>query len=84
MLNFQITITLVLFTFVPVMIDPAIWMMVQHLDGQAGLLGDIFTLLPPLPILFIGIFTSYQAVMNAVRALTDKPVRYPLSIPFVR
>ena len=84
-LNFQITITLVLFTFVLLlMIAPAVWMMVQQLDGQTGLLGDIFTILPPLPILFIGIFTSYQAVMNTVRALSDKPIRYPLSIPFVR
>lgn len=84
-LNFQITITLVLFAFVLVlMVAPAVWMMVQHLDGEAGLLGDIFTLLPPLPILFIGVFTSYQAVMNTFRALTDKPIRYPLSIPFVK
>ena len=84
-LNFQITITLVLFAFVLVlMIAPAVWMLVQRLDGEAGLLGDIFTLLPPLPILFIGIFTSYQAVMNTFRSLTDKPIRYPLSIPFVK
>lgn len=84
-LNFQITITLVLFAFVlMLMIAPAVWMMVHHLDGEAGLLGDIFTLLPPLPILFIAVFTSYQAVMNTFRSLTDKPVRYPLSIPFVK
>ncbi len=84
-LNFQITITLVLFAFVlALMIAPAVWLMVQHLDGEAGILGDIFTLLPPLPILFIGIFTTYQAVVNTVRALSDKPIRYPLSIPFVK
>jgi len=84
-LNFQITITLVLFTFVlALMIAPAVFLMVQNLDGEAGILGDIFTLLPPLPILFIGIFTSYQAVMNTVRALSEKPIRYPLSIPFVK
>ncbi len=84
-LNFQITITLVLFAFVLMLIvAPAVWMMVQNLDGEAGLLGDIFTILPPLPILFIGIFTSYQAVMNTFRSLTDKPIRYPLSIPFVK
>ena len=84
-LNFQITITLVLFTFVlALMIAPAVWMMIQNLDGEAGILGDIFTLLPPLPILFIGLFTAYQAVMNTVRALSDKPIRYPLSIPFVK
>lgn len=84
-LNFQITITLVLFAFVlMLMVAPAVWLMVQNLDGEAGLLGDIFTLLPPIPILFIGVFTSYQAVMNTFRALTDKPIRYPLSIPFVK
>ena len=84
-LNFQITITLVLFAFVLILIvAPSVWMMVQNLDGEAGLLGDIFTILPPLPILFIGIFTSYQAVMNTFRSLTDKSVRYPLSIQFVK
>jgi D-alanyl-D-alanine-carboxypeptidase/D-alanyl-D-alanine-endopeptidase len=84
-LNFQITITLVLFAFVlALMIVPAIMLMVQNLDGGPGILGDIFTLLPPIPILFVGIFTTYQAVVNTVRALSDKPIRYPLSIPFVK
>ena len=84
-LNFQITITLVLFAFaLMLMIAPAVWMMVQNLDGEPGILGDIFTLLPPIPILFIGLFTFYQAVVNTVRALSEKPIRYPLSIPFVK
>ena len=84
-LNFQITITLVLFAFTLIlMVAPAVWLMVQQLDGEPGILGDIFTLLPPIPILLIGIFTSYQAVMNTVRALTDKPIHYPLSIPFIK
>jgi len=84
-LNFQITITLVLFAFVLLLIiAPAVLLMVQGLDGEPGILGDIFTLLPPLPILLIGIFTSYQAVVNTVRALSEKPIRYPLSIPFVK
>ncbi len=56
----------------------------QQLDGDPGILGDIFTLLPPIPVLLIGLFTSYQAVMNTVRSLSDKPTCYPLSIPFVR
>jgi len=84
-LNFQITITLVLFAFTLVlMVAPAIWLMVQQLDSDSGIVGDIFTLLPPVPILLIGLFTSYQAIMNTVRALTDKPIHYPLSIPFIR
>jgi len=84
-LNFQITITLVLVAFVLVlMIAPAVLLMVQNLDGEPGIVGDIFTLLPPIPILVIGVFTTYQAVVNTVRALSDKPIRYPLSIPFVK
>ena len=84
-LNFQITITLILFAFTLIlMVAPAVWLMIQQLDGEPGIVGDIFTLLPPIPILLIGIFTSYQAVMNTVRALSDKPIRYPLSIPFVK
>jgi len=84
-LNFQITITLVLFAFVlALMIAPVVLLMVQNLDRESGIVGDIFTLLPPIPILFIGVFTTYQAVVNTVRALSDKPIRYPLSIPFVK
>jgi uncharacterized Tic20 family protein/DNA-binding Xre family transcriptional regulator len=84
-LNFQITITLVLFAFtLMLMIAPAVWMMIQGLDRDTGILGNIFTLLPPIPILLIGLFTTYQAVMNTVRALSDKPIHYPLSIPFVK
>ena len=53
-LNFQITITLVLFAFTMLlMIAPMVWLMIQHLDGEPGILGDIFTLLPPIPILLI-------------------------------
>jgi uncharacterized Tic20 family protein len=84
-LSFQITIALVLLTFVLMLIViPSAFLMAQGLDGEAGIVGDIFTLLPPVPILFLAIFTSYQAVVNTVRALSDKPIRYPLSIPFVR
>ena len=84
-LNFQITITLVLFAFTFLLtIAPAVWLMAQQLDRDSGVLGNIFTLLPPIPILLIGLFTSYQAIMNTVRALNDKPVHYPLSIPFVK
>ena len=84
-LNFQITVMLVLFSLALLfMIAPSVWMMMGGLDTDAGLLGDIFTLLPPLPILFLALFMIYQAVVNTVRALSDKPIHYPLSIPFVR
>ncbi len=59
-------------------------MMAPGLDRGSGILGNIFTLLPPLPILFLAIFTTYQGVVNAFRALAEKPVRYALSVPFVK
>lgn len=84
-MNFQITIAFVLLAFVLVLIViPSMLLMARGLDENTGVLGDIFTLLPPLPILFLAIFTCYQAVMNTVRALSEKPVHYPLSVPFVR
>jgi uncharacterized Tic20 family protein len=84
-LNFQITIMLVLLSFVLVLIVvPSTLLMMQGLDRDAGTLGNVFTLLPPLPVLFLAMFTSYQAILNTVRALSEKPIHYPLSIPFVK
>jgi transcriptional regulator with XRE-family HTH domain len=51
---------------------------------DTGTLGNLFTLLPPVPLFFLAIFTTYQGVVNAYRALSEKPVRYALSIPFVK
>jgi uncharacterized Tic20 family protein len=84
-LNFQITIMLVLSAFVLLLIAaPSVFLIVQGADRDPGIvLGNIFAGLPPLLILLLGVFTTYQAVVNTVRALTDKPIRYPLSIPFV-
>ena len=69
-LNFQITIMLLLFAL-------------ALMDSKPGILNHISTFLP-IPILLIGIFTSYQAVVNTVRGLSNKPIHYSLSIPFVR
>ena len=84
-LNFQITIVLILFALTLVLIVvPSTLLMANGLDRDAGMWGNVLTLLPPLPILFLAIFTSYQAVVNTVRALSEQPVHYPLSIPFVK
>ena len=84
-LNFQITVMLILFGFgLLFILVPSILLMAQSMDQGAGLLGDMFTLLPPVPILLLAVFTTYQAVVNTVRALSDKPIHYPLSIPMVR
>jgi uncharacterized Tic20 family protein len=83
-LNFQITIMLILLGLVLVLIlVPSALLMAAGLDGDAGIWGNIFTLLPPLPIAFLAIFTTYQAVVNTIRALSERQTHYPLSIPFV-
>jgi hypothetical protein len=59
--------------------------MTQGVDRDPGMIaGNAFALLPPTLILLIGVFTTYQAVVNTVRALSDKPIRYSLSLPFVK
>jgi uncharacterized Tic20 family protein len=87
-LNFQITMTLVLFAagFLLMLVPAALVLMgearVNAVEGTA-----IFQLLlvcMPLPLILIGIFCTYQGVINAVRALSDKPIHYPLSIEFVK
>jgi hypothetical protein len=44
----------------------------------------ISTICLPLPLILIGLYCTYQGVVNAMRALSDKPIRYALSIPFVK
>src|SRR5215510_10617155 len=73
-LNFQITIMLVLVGFILVFIAvPSVFLISQGVDRNPGMiLGNIFAMLPPLLILLLGLFTTYKAVVNTVRALTDK------------
>lgn len=84
-LNFQITMNLLLFAAAfLLMIFPAALHLVGKSAVQAGFAGILATLCAPLPLIFIGIFCAYQGVVNAMRALSDKPIRYALSIPFVK
>jgi len=87
-LNFQITMLLLLFLggFL-LMLVPAVFTFLGETQVDIGLsigLFEIMLICAPMPLIFIGIFCTYQGVVNAMRALADKPVRYALSIPFVR
>ena len=87
-LNFQITMTLSLFAagFL-LMLFPAALILVGQETVAAWESSPIFivsTICLPLPLIAIGIFCSYQGVANAMRSLSDKPIRYALSIPFVK
>lgn len=87
-LNFQITMTLCLFAAAFLLMGfPASLMFAGEQAVQASESSPIFTfalLCLPAPLVFIGIFCAYQGVVNAMRALSDEPICYALSIPFVK
>jgi len=87
-LNFQITMTLMLFAALFLLLA---FPVALALMGDAGMFATennpffIGALIcAPAPLILIGIFCTYQGVVNAMRALSDKPIRYPLTIPFVK
>jgi uncharacterized Tic20 family protein/DNA-binding Xre family transcriptional regulator len=84
-LNFQITMTLSLFAalFFMVVGLPTLILLSMDMDGFV-ILASTLAILSILPFMFIGIFCTYQGVVNAMRALADKPIHYALSIPFVK
>jgi uncharacterized Tic20 family protein len=86
-LNFQITVTLMLFAavFLLVVALPLGIMMLMMESGQPdlGIIG-ILPFVGLFPLVAIGIFCTWQGVANTIRVLSDKPYRYPLSIPFIK
>jgi uncharacterized Tic20 family protein len=87
-LNFQITMTLCLFAAAAVlMLAPMALVFIDAATVASLEQNPLFIALLiclPVPLILIGIFCTYQGVVNAVRALADRPVHYSLSIPFVK
>ncbi len=85
-LNFQITMTLSLFaaSFFLLVGLPALILLNMEMGEGFVVLASTLGIVSILPFIFIGIFCLYQGVVNAMRALSDKPIRYALSIPFVK
>ena len=87
-LNFQITMTLLLFAAAFLLVALPVGMVITDMANITHMVGGpVFIALSvcaPLPLVLIGIFCVYQGVVNAMRASADRPVHYPLSIPFVR
>jgi transcriptional regulator with XRE-family HTH domain len=86
-LNFQVTMLLMLFLggFL-LMFAPAVLIFLGDqvdLGMSFGLL-ELLLICAPMPMILIGLFCTYQGVVNAMRALSERPVRYALSIPFVK
>ena len=86
-LNFQITMTLLLFAggFLLIIFPSAFFLAGKTtLQTGEGFPIILATLCAPFPLVLIGLFCLYQGVVNAMRALSDKPIHYSLSIPFVK
>ncbi len=85
-LNFQITMTLCLFaaSFFMLVGLPTLILLSMDMGEGFVVLASTLSIVSILPFLFIGIFCTYQGVVNAMRALSDKPIHYALSIPFVK
>ena len=88
-LNFQITMTLMLFgalCFAAVFLPALILMGGEFDPGGAEKTVVMVGLasLTALPFIAVGIFSFYQAIVNTVRALSDRNVHYPLSIQFLK
>ena len=87
-LNFQVTMLLLLFLggFL-LMLLPVALPIVGSVIGDAGIHWGMFEFIlicATTPMILIGLFCTFQGVANAVRALADRPIRYLLSIPFIK
>lgn len=87
-LNFQITMTLLLFAagFTLIALPVALVTLdeAQITNLQSGPAFMLLTLCAPIPLIITGLFCTYQGIVNAMRAMSDRPIHYPLSIPFVK
>jgi uncharacterized Tic20 family protein/DNA-binding XRE family transcriptional regulator len=87
-LNFQATMILLLFLggFLLMFLPAILSLLAKTMDDigmSIGLL-EIIIVCATMPLMFIGLFCAYQGVANAMRSLSDKPIRYPLSISFIK
>jgi uncharacterized Tic20 family protein len=87
-LNFQITMTLLLFAAgffliaMPLGLVAIVETQITRLQISPAFM--LLAVCAPAPLILIGIFCTYQGVINTVRALSDRPIHYSLSIPFIK
>lgn len=82
-LNFQITMVLMIFAALFfIMFVPAIFRMLGTSEATIPL--RLLVICVPMPLVLTGLFCIFQGIVNAMRAVADRPIHYPLSIPFVK
>lgn len=85
-LNFQITMTLILFTalILLLVLPPLLFISQQNTMGPIRLMNMLVLSCTILPFFAVGFYCFIQGIRNTLRMLSDKPASYPLSIPFIR
>jgi uncharacterized Tic20 family protein len=86
-LNFQITINLILIAVVFFFMFGAPFAILASQVRESNIITNVPVWLPVLslvPLISIGIFCTWQGVVNTIRVMSDKPYKYPLSIPFIK
>jgi len=84
-INFQVTMALTLFAAAFVlMLGPIVLILLEKGGAVGGSMFAWLLILAPLPLIVIAIYCAYQAIANTMRALSDRPIRYVPSIPFMK
>ena len=84
-LNFQISVTLALFTGILCLVVglPAALILLEQGTGNVVLMSTL-ALVSVLPLILIGFFVFYQGAANTIRYLNGQETHYPLSIKFIK
>jgi uncharacterized Tic20 family protein len=85
-LNFQITMTLLIFgavlLWMGIELGGVVWLI---LDAKAPvILLTVVVSVSMLPLISVGVFSTVQAIKNTVLVIVEKPIHYPLSIHFIK
>jgi uncharacterized Tic20 family protein/DNA-binding Xre family transcriptional regulator len=88
-LNFQITMTLLLFAAGFLLMAFPVALVAIDEAGLAALESTpMFMVLvvgcAPAPLVLTGLYCFFMGAINTLRALSDKPIHYALSLPFVK
>jgi uncharacterized Tic20 family protein len=85
-LNFQITMTILLFgaalLMLGLMFGSAVFVTLD--STTPNLLLTILVSISMVPLILIGIFSTIQGIRNTILAVGEKPIHYPLSIHFIK
>lgn len=82
-LNFQITITIILFVALFfMMLGPVALIFFE--DSMVDITKGIFVLVVSVTMIFIGFFIFFQGIKNTLKVLAGNEYHYPLSIRFLK